>query len=953
MPANTIVVRGARQHNLKEIDLDIPRDKLVVITGLSGSGKSTLAFDTLYAEGQRRYVESLSVYARQFLERMDKPDVDFIDGLSPAIAIEQKSTTQNPRSTVGTVTEIHDYLRILFARVGVPHCHRCGRPITTQTVEQIVDRIMQLESGTKIVILSPLVTQKKGSHNKLFRKLRRDGFARVEVDGQTVDLAQEISLGKNRPHTIAVVVDRLVVKDAMEKRLADSLELAMALSEGLVTVGVIDGERLVFSERAACVNCGTNYPKPTPASFSFNNPQGACPACSGLGSRLVFDPDTVVPDPDLTLREGAIAPWENRHSVYFFQVLDSITRQFQVNIHTPFKGFPEALQNLLLYGSQGEPISFYLERDGRRHTYSRPFEGVIPSLERRYQESSSSRVRDDIERFMSVQPCPECHGGRLKAESLAITVAGRSIHDMSTLSIDALRRFFSSVDLSVQDAAVSKRILREIDERLFFLDHVGVGYLSLDRASSTLSAGEWQRIRLARQISTKLTGVLYVLDEPSIGLHQRDNQKLLETLKQMRDLGNTVIVVEHDAETILSADHIIDIGPKAGVHGGELIFSGSPQALVDCPDSLTGQYLSGRKTIPLPDKRRRSRHYLTLEGARANNLKDITVRFPLGSFVCVTGVSGSGKSTLIIDTLHRALGRYFHRAKKPVGTFDRITGLEHIDGVVHIDQSPIGRTPRSNPATYSGLFAEIRRLFAKTPDARQRGYKPGRFSFNVKGGRCEACRGDGTIKIEMHFLPDVHVTCDICKGKRYNRETLEVKYKGKNISEVLDLTINQALQFFHNVKNVRDKLQTLADVGLDYLHLGQGATILSGGEAQRLKLSKELSKKGTGKTIYILDEPTTGLHFADIRKLLDVLKRLIDAGNTVIVIEHNLDVIKLADHVIDLGPEGGNAGGQVVGCGTPEEVAQMPGSHTGKFLGSSLGPIEKKAAPSKRSNRAG
>ncbi len=953
MPANTIVVRGARQHNLKEIDLDIPRDKLVVITGLSGSGKSTLAFDTLYAEGQRRYVESLSVYARQFLERMDKPDVDFIDGLSPAIAIEQKSTTQNPRSTVGTVTEIHDYLRILFARVGVPHCHQCGRPITTQTVEQIVDRIMKLESGTKIVILSPLVTQKKGSHNKLFRKLRRDGFARVEVDGQTVDLAEEISLAKNRPHTIAVVVDRLVVKETMEKRLADSLELAMALSEGLVTVAVVDGERLVFSERAACVNCGTNYPKPTPAGFSFNNPQGACPACSGLGSRLVFDPDAVVPNPDLTLREGAIAPWENRHSVYFFQVLDSITRQFQVTIHTPFKDFPEALKNLLLYGSQGDPISFYLERDGRRHSYSRPFEGVIPSLERRYQESSSSRVRDDIERFMSVQPCPECHGGRLKAESLAVTVAGRSIHDVSTLSIDALRRFFSSLDLSVQEAAVSKRILKEIDERLFFLDHVGVGYLSLDRASSTLSAGEWQRIRLARQISTKLTGVLYVLDEPSIGLHQRDNQKLLETLKQMRDLGNTVIVVEHDAETILSADHVIDMGPKAGVHGGELIFSGSPRALVHCPDSLTGQYLSGRKTIPLPDKRRRSRHYLTLEGARANNLQDITVPFPLGSFVCVTGVSGSGKSTLIIETLYRALGRYFHRAKKAVGTFDRITGLEHIDGVVHIDQSPIGRTPRSNPATYSGLFAEIRQLFAKTPDARQRGYKPGRFSFNVKGGRCEACRGDGMIKIEMHFLPDVHVTCDICKGRRYNRETLEVKYKGKSISDVLDLTINQALQFFHNVKPIRSKLQTLADVGLDYLHLGQGATILSGGEAQRLKLSKELSRKGTGKTIYILDEPTTGLHFADIRKLLDVLKRLIDAGNTVIVIEHNLDVIKLADHVIDLGPEGGSAGGQVVACGTPEAVAQVSGSHTGKFLGRALDLVAEKPARSKRSNRRG
>jgi len=938
MPADTIVIRGARQHNLKNIDLDIPRNRLVVITGLSGSGKSSLAFDTLYAEGQRRYVESLSVYARQFLERMDKPDVDVIEGLSPAIAIEQKSTTQNPRSTVGTVTEINDYLRVLFARIGTPHCHRCGRPITTQTVEQIVDQIMDLGEGTKIIILAPLVAEKKGSHKKLLRRLQRDGFARIQADGQTVDLSEDISLDKNRPHTISAVVDRLVVKPAAEKRLADSIELAMGLADGLVTVEIPGEKQLVFSERAACVNCGVSYPKPTPAGFSFNDPQGACPACSGLGSRLVFDPDAVVPNPNLTLREGAIAPWENRHSVYFFQVLDSITRQYQVDIYTPFKDFPQPLKDLLLYGSGDESISFYLERDGQRHTYSRPFEGVIPSLKRRYRESGSARVQDEIERFMTLQPCPECHGGRLKPESLAVTINGRSIHDVSTLSIAHMRRFFSALSLSEKEAAISKRILREIDERLYFLEHVGVDYLSLDRASSTLSAGEWQRIRLARQISTKLTGVLYVLDEPSIGLHQRDNCKLLETLRQMRDLGNTVIVVEHDAETILSADCIVDIGPKAGIHGGELVFSGPPQGLLDHPDSITGHYLAGRKTIPVPAQRRHARRHLTLTGARENNLQDVTVRFPLGCFTCVTGVSGSGKSTLVIDTLHRALNRYFHRTKKRVGAFDGITGLEQIEGVIHVDQSPIGRTSRSNPATYSGLFTEIRQLFAKTPDARQRGYKPGRFSFNVKGGRCEACRGEGNIKIEMHFLPDVHVTCDVCKGKRYNRETLEVRYKGKNISDVLELTIRQAIQFFHNVKPIRDKLQTLADVGLEYLQLGQGATILSGGEAQRLKLSKELSKKGTGKTVYILDEPTTGLHFADIQKLLDVLERLIDLGNTVIVIEHNLDVIKLADHVIDLGPEGGDQGGRVVASGSPEDVARAPGSYTGMFLSKVLDP---------------
>ncbi len=933
MPFDKIILRGARQHNLKNINLDIPRNQLVVITGLSGSGKSTLAFDTIYAEGQRRYVESLSAYARQFLERMDKPDVDTIEGLSPAIAIEQKSTTKNPRSTVGTITEIHDYLRVLFARIGIQHCHQCGHPITTQTVQQIVDQIMALESQTKIMLLSPVVTEKKGTHKKLFQKLRRDGFARVRVDGRTSDLAHDISLDKNTRHTIEVVVDRLVIKGSAGNRLADSIELAMGLSEGLIAVEIVGGRRLVFSEKAACLKCGNSYPPPTPASFSFNSPQGACPACSGLGSMLVFDPDMIVPNAGLSLREGAIAPWENRHSVYFFQVLDAITKHYQADVYTPFRDFSQPLKDLLLYGSKKETITFYLERNGQRHTYSRPFEGVIPSLERRYKESATPRVREEIEQFMNVQPCPECHGGRLKSESLAIKVAGKSIHEISILPIDELREFFDHIELNTKDAAISTRLLKEISERLFFLAHVGLGYLALDRASSTLSAGEWQRIRLATQISSKLTGVIYVLDEPSIGLHQRDNQKLLDTLKQMRDLGNTVIVVEHDSETILSADYVIDMGPQAGAEGGHVVFSGAPKDLLEDRASITGQYLSGRKRIPVPAKRRNpTKGYLTLAGARSNNLKDITVQFPLASFVCVTGVSGSGKSTLVIETLYRALARHFYRSKKSVGQFRQITGLENVDGVVHIDQSPIGRTPRSNPATYSGLFTDIRQLFAKTPDARQRGYKQGRFSFNVKGGRCEACSGEGIIKIEMHFLPDVYVTCDVCKGRRYNRETLEVRYKGKDISEVLDMTVNQAIQFLGKVQKIRTKLETLADVGLDYIHLGQPATILSGGEAQRLKLSRELSRQGTGQTVYILDEPTTGLHFVDIQKLMDVLNRLVDTGNTVIVIEHNLDVVKLADHIIDLGPEGGNGGGEVVVSGKPEDIAGNRHSHTGRFL---------------------
>jgi excinuclease ABC subunit A len=938
MSADKIIVRGARQHNLKNIDVDIPRNRLVVITGLSGSGKSTLAFDTLYAEGQRRYVESLSVYARQFLERMDKPDVDTIEGLSPAIAIEQKSTTKNPRSTVGTVTEIHDYLRVLFARSGKPHCHQCGRPITTQTVQQMVDQVMALKPGTRVVILSPVVSGQEGTHQRLFQRLRRDGFARVRVDGETLDLGEVISLDNSTKHTVDVVVDRLVVKDSIRNRLADSIELAIGLSEGLVTVDVFGADPFVFSEKASCLVCGISYSTFLPANFSFNSPLGACPTCNGLGSMMVFDPDMIVPNPQLSLRQGCIAPWENRHSVYFFQVLDAITGRYQVDIHTPFKDFPEPLKDLLLYGSKGEPIDFYLERDGRRYTYVRPFEGAIPSLERRYKETSTQQVRERIERFMNIQPCRDCHGARLKPESLAVKIGGESIHEVSARSIAELVEFFHAVQLAPRERTIAERILREIGERLLFLTRVGLGYLTLDRGSATLSAGEWQRIRLATQISSKLTGVLYVLDEPSIGLHQRDNQRLLSTLQQMRDLGNTVLVVEHDAETILSADSVIDMGPEAGVRGGHVVFSGRPSALLEHETSITGQYLSGRKTIPVPTKRRPlTKGCLSLIGAYSNNLKDIAVRFPLGCFVCVTGVSGSGKSTLVIETLYRALARHFYYSTKGAGKFRQLTGLEKVDGVVHIDQSPIGRTPRSNPATYSGLFAYVRELFARTPDARIRGYKPGRFSFNVKGGRCEACRGDGIMKIEMHFLPDVYVTCDVCRRKRYNRETLEVKYKGKNISDVLDMTVNQALAFFGNVKKIRTKLETLADVGLNYVRLGQAATTLSGGEAQRLKLSRELSKRGTGRTVYILDEPTTGLHFADIQKLLDVLNRLADAGNTIVVIEHNMDVIKSADYVIDLGPEGGDEGGHVVGCGRPQEIAELADSHTGRFLRKILG----------------
>lgn len=928
-----IIIRGARQHNLKNIDVELPRNQFVVITGLSGSGKSTLAFDTLYAEGQRRYVESLSSYARQFLERMDKPDVDMIEGLSPAIAIEQKTASHNPRSTVGTVTEIYDYLRLLFARVGIPHCYKCGRPITSQSLDQIIDQILSMPEKTRIIILSPLVNGQKGTHEKLFKSLRKDGFARVRVDGKTFELEDVPALDKNKKHTVEVVVDRLVIKNGIKNRLADSLELALSQSEGLVIVDVPDGESVLFSEKSACIRCGVSYPEFTPASFSFNSPRGACPKCDGLGSSTEFDPDLIIPDHDLSLRDGAVAPWAGRNSVYFSEFLDAITSHYNVDIYTPYKDLPEHFKHALLYGSGEENITFHFERKNRRYAYHKPFEGVIPKLRQRYMETDSSQIREEIQRYMNFRPCDECQGQRLNKEARSVKVADRTISDLTALSVKNALIFFNQLSLKGKEEIIAEKILKEILERLSFLENVGLGYLTLDRAASTLSGGESQRIRLATQIGSKLTGVLYVLDEPSIGLHQRDNRRLLDTLLKMRDLGNTVLVVEHDEETIRAADHVVDMGPGAGMHGGEVVFSGTPAALLKDKKSLTGQYLSGRKRIEVPSERRPGNgKKLVLKGASENNLKQINAEFPLGCFICVTGVSGSGKSTLVLETLYRTLSRRIYKSRAPAGKYKDISGLEYVDKVVNIDQSPIGRTPRSNPGTYTGLFTFIRELFAKTPEARARGYKPGRFSFNVKGGRCEACQGDGIIKIEMHFLPDVYVSCDVCRGKRYNRETLEVRYKGKNIAEVLDMTVNQSLAFFENLGNIRSKLETLVEVGLGYIHIGQPATTLSGGEAQRVKLSRELSKRATGKTVYILDEPTTGLHMDDIQKLLNVLKRLRDVGNTVIVIEHNMDVIKSADYLIDLGPEGGDEGGEVIGCGTPEDIAKIEASYTGQFL---------------------
>ncbi|MFP4533028.1 MAG: excinuclease ABC subunit UvrA [Desulfobacterales bacterium] len=938
MGSDRIVIKGARQHNLKNIDLELPRNRFVVITGLSGSGKSTLAFDTLYAEGQRRYVESLSTYARQFLERMEKPDVDLIDGLSPAIAIEQKTASHNPRSTVGTVTEIYDYLRLLFARAGTPHCYQCGRPITFQTLDQIVDRVMQLPEDSRIMILAPLVVEQKGTHERLFARLKKDGFARVKVDGEIKEIDSSPKLAKTKKHTIDVVVDRLVVKEKMKNRLADSVELAISLSDGVVAVDVVDrAGRIIdsqrYSEKAACIHCGISYPELTPASFSFNSPQGACPKCGGLGATTELDPNLVVPDPELSLREGAVRPWANRSSVQFAEFLDALTAFYNVDIYTPYKDLPDDFKNVLLYGSGDTEIPFYMFRKNRRINFTRPFEGVIPNLERRYLETDSSQAREDIKQYMNFRPCPECRGARLNPIARSVKVKGLSISEIAAFSVDKAHAFFKSLNLKGKRGVIAERILREINDRLSFLMNVGLSYLTLDRNATTLSGGESQRIRLATQIGAKLSGVMYVLDEPSIGLHQRDNHRLLATLKQMRDLGNTVLVVEHDEETIRAADYVVDMGPGAGRKGGEVVFSGLPDTLPDSDSSLTGQYLAGKKQIQVPSSRRPADGpQLFLRGAAENNLKHIDVAFPLGCFVCITGVSGSGKSTLIIETLYRLLAQRFYHAGVPAGKHTAIEGLEHIDKVINIDQSPIGRTPRSNPGTYTGLFTFIRELFARTPDARMRGYKPGRFSFNVKGGRCEACAGDGIIKIEMHFLPDVYVTCDVCQGSRYNRETLEIKYKGKNIAEVLEMTVNQALEFFGNIGHVRDKLQTLVDVGLGYIHLGQPATTLSGGEAQRVKLARELGKRETGKTLYILDEPTTGLHMDDIKQLLVVLNRLVASGNTVMVIEHNLDVIKYADYIIDLGPEGGEAGGEVIVCGTPEAVADVEASYTGRFL---------------------
>ncbi|MBT8357309.1 MAG: excinuclease ABC subunit UvrA [Deltaproteobacteria bacterium] len=933
MKSNKIIIRGARQHNLKNINLELPRNKLIVITGLSGSGKSTLAFDTLYAEGQRRYVESLSTYARQFLERMEKPDVDLIEGLSPAIAIEQKTASHNPRSTVGTVTEIYDYLRLLFARVGTPHCYICGKPITSQTIDQIVNQVLALPEGSKIIILSPLVSNQKGTHEKLFKWLKKEGFARVRVDGKTLDIEDVSSLKKNTKHTIDVIIDRLVVNKKIKNRLADSLELALTQSEGLVNVDVVDKEAILFSEKAACIDCGISYPEFTPASFSFNSPQGACPKCDGLGSTTEFDPDLIVPDHGLSLREGAIAIWANRNTVHFMDFLDALTTHYGVDIYTPYNELPDHFKKALLYGSENEEITFYFEQDNRRFSYKKTFEGIINKLKRRYMETDSSWARDDIRRYMNFKPCTECEGEKLNQASRSVTVGNFTISDIAALSIAKAHLFFRQLKLKGKKEVIAKRILKEINERLGFLENVGLSYLTLDRAAYTLSGGESQRIRLATQIGSKLTGVLYVLDEPSIGLHHRDNQRLLGTLLKMRDLGNTVLVVEHDEETILSSDYIIDMGPMAGMKGGEVVFAGTPKALLNNKKSLTGQYISGRKTIEVPSKRHRGNgKNLIIKGASKNNLKSIDAKFPLGCFICVTGVSGSGKSTLVLETLYRLLSQKLYHSRLPAGDHRDFIGIEYVDKVIHIDQSPIGRTPRSNPGTYTGVFTFIRELFSRTPEARIRGYKPGRFSFNVKGGRCEACRGDGIIKIEMHFLPDIYVSCDVCHGKRYNRETLEIKYKGKNIADILDMTVNQSYAFFENIGKIKAKLKTLVDVGLGYIHIGQQATTLSGGEAQRVKLSRELSKRGTGRTVYILDEPTTGLHTDDIKKLLSVLNTLVETGNTVIVIEHNLDVIKTADYIIDLGPEGGDEGGYIVAHGTPEEIVANKESYTGHFL---------------------
>jgi excinuclease ABC subunit A len=932
--ADELVVHGAREHNLRDITVRLPRNALICVTGLSGSGKSSLAFDTIYAEGQRRYVESLSAYARQFLQMMEKPDVDSIDGLSPAISIDQKTTSRNPRSTVGTVTEIYDYLRLLYARIGKPHCPICGRPISGQSQESIVDQILQLEPGTRFTVNAPVVRDRKGEYKDVFEHLQAEGFSRVKVDGEQRLLEEGVpELDKKFKHTIEVVVDRLVIKDDLRTRLAQSVETAAQLADGLVVIDVVDGPELTFSEKFACPDHGVSLPELQPRIFSFNSPHGACPRCTGLGHQQEIDPDLLVPDPTLSIGEGALVPWALGNSGFYESVVQAIADRYEIDLEEPWQDLSEEQQNLFLYGTDGERIYVsYRNRMGRRRAYTMAFEGLVPSLERRYRDTDSSQQRERIEEYMSFRPCPVCHGARLKPEVLAVTVGDKNIHEFTRMSVTRALEFLEALQLSETDQLIGSRVIKEIKERLTFLDNVGVGYLDLDRTAATLSGGEAQRLRLATQIGSQLVGVLYILDEPSIGLHQRDNGKLIGTLERLRDLGNTVLVVEHDEQMMRSADHLVDMGPGAGEHGGYVVAEGPATKVERNKKSVTGQFLSRARSIPVPERRTEDLGSFWVRGASMHNLKDIDVEFPVGKFVCVTGVSGSGKSTLVNEIVYKSLANRLHKMRVKPGDHDSVEGIEVFDKVIDIDQSPIGRTPRSNPATYTDLFTPIRELYSLTPEAKVRGYKPGRFSFNVRGGRCETCKGDGQIKIEMHFLPDVYVPCETCKGARYNRETLEVRFKGKSIADVLAMSVEEALAFFAKIPKLRRKLQTLHDVGLDYIKLGQPATTLSGGEAQRIKLAKELSKVATGRTLYMLDEPTTGLHFADIEKLLDVLQRLVDAGNTVLVIEHNLDVIKQADWLIDLGPEGGEAGGEIVATGTPEQVAEVEESFTGRYL---------------------
>jgi excinuclease ABC subunit A len=940
---DSISVRGAREHNLKNISLEIPRNQLVVITGVSGSGKSSLAFDTLFAEGQRRYVESLSSYARQFLQQMEKPDVDSIEGLSPAISIEQKSVSKNPRSTVGTVTEIHDYLRLLYASVGVPHCPTCGKTIRPQTVQQMVDRVTELPEGTRLVIYAPYVRGKKGEYKKQLQQMAREGFLRARIDGQMVELAGEPpSLDKQKKHSIDIVIDRIVVKAGIEKRLADSIETALKVAEGLVVLAPEGAAEETLSQNYSCSDCGTSLTEITPRLFSFNSPYGACPTCSGLGTLMGVDGDKVVPDPERSILAGAVAPWPEGSKSWRLKMVDTLSKAMGFSLSTPWKKLPAEARRVILQGSGEEELSFNLSGKKSSYSWTGKFEGVIPMLDRRYKETDSVAIRSEIEKYMSVHLCPTCEGRRLRPEALAVTLHEKAIDELSRLPVSDLRLWMGTVPLDKRERAIAEKVVTEIQDRLSFLDDVGVGYLTLDRSSATLSGGESQRIRLATQIGSKLMGVLYVLDEPSIGLHQRDNARLLATLQGMRDLGNSVLVVEHDEETIRAADWVIDLGPGAGVHGGEIVAQGTPKQIEKSKESLTGQYLTGTLEVPVPETRREGRGEIVIEGARQNNLKNLDVELPVGAFTVVTGVSGSGKSTLVNDILHKALARHFYRASDKPGEHDRITGLDQLDKVIAIDQSPIGRTPRSNPATYTNVFNPIRNLMAMTPEARMRGYGPGRFSFNVPGGRCEACKGDGQIKIEMHFLPDIYVTCEVCGGKRYDRETLTVHFKGLNIAEILDLPVEQAYEIFRNIPTVERVLETLNEVGLGYIRLGQPATTLSGGEAQRVKLARELCKRSTGRTLYLLDEPTTGLHFDDVGKLLKLLHRLVELGNTVVVIEHNLDVIKTADWVIDLGPEGGAGGGRLLAEGTPEEIAAVPGSYTGHYLRQVLPPPKTK-----------